>query len=99
MIDLEAFDAWIRDYRARLRSEQNTDDAARAERMNRVNPKYVLRNHLAQKAIEQAEQGDHAELAALMTLFRHPFDEQPEMVSYAAEPPDDQRSIEVSCSS
>ncbi|WP_256438510.1 YdiU family protein [Methylococcus sp. EFPC2] len=97
--DLEAFDAWIVDYRARLRSEQNTDDAARAERMNRVNPKYVLRNHLAQRAIEQAEQGDYAELAVLMSLFRRPYDEQPELESYAEEPPADQCSIEVSCSS
>lgn len=99
IIDLEAFDAWIIDYRARLRSEQNTDDVARAERMNRINPKYVLRNHLAQQAIEQAEQGDYSELAVLMKLLRYPYDEQPELESYAAEPPDDQRSIEISCSS
>lgn len=99
IVDLEAFDAWVGDYRTRLRSEQNTDDAARAARMNRVNPKYVLRNHLAQTAIERAESGDYAELGTLMELLRQPFEEQPEREAYAAEPPADRRSIEVSCSS
>ncbi|MDD5035659.1 MAG: YdiU family protein [Methylococcaceae bacterium] len=99
MTDLEAFDAWIGDYRARLRSECNTDDAARAARMNRVNPKYVLRNHLAQTAIEYAAVGDHSELARLMELLKRPYEEQAEREAYAAEPPADRRSVEVSCSS
>ena len=97
--DLAAFDAWIVKYRARLRTEQNTDDSVRAERMNRVNPKYVLRNHLAQAAIEQAQQGDIAELDRLATLLAHPYDEQPAMEHYATEPPEQLRHIEVSCSS
>ena len=97
--DLAAFDVWITNYRARLMAEQNSDDAARAERMNRVNPKYILRNHLAQAAIEQAQQGDTAELHRLANLLARPFDEQPEMERYAAEPPEEQRHIEVSCSS
>lgn len=99
MVDLEAFDAWVVDYRARLRTEQNTDDAERAERMNRVNPKYILRNHLAQAAITQAEADDYSEVARLMTVLAHPYDEQPEFEAYAAEPPSDLRRIEVSCSS
>jgi serine/tyrosine/threonine adenylyltransferase len=97
--DLDAFDAWVGDYRARLVSEGNTDDGARAERMNRINPKYVLRNHLAQQAIEQAESGSYGELERLMMLLKNPFDEQPAMEAYAAEPQDGQRAIEVSCSS
>ncbi|MDD2767523.1 MAG: YdiU family protein [Methylococcus sp.] len=97
--DIKAFDAWVADYRGRLRGEQNTDDAARAERMNRVNPKYVLRNHLAQIAIDKAQLGDYSEVATLAELLRHPYDEQPEMENYAAEPPDYMRNIEVSCSS
>lgn len=96
--DLEAFDAWAVDYRARLRSEQS-NDAERAERMNAVNPKYVLRNHLAQRAIEVAQRGDASEIDRLMTLLRHPFDEQPQHEAYAAEPPASARLIEVSCSS
>ena len=99
MVDMAAFDAWVMDYRNRLRAEQNTDDAARAARMNLVNPKYVLRNHLAQSAIEKAEAGDYSEIETLMQLLSRPYDDQPEMKSYAAEPPEDQRHIEVSCSS
>ena len=97
--DLSAFDAWVTDYRARLRAEQNTDDAARAAQMNRVNPKYVLRNHLAQNAIERALNGDDSEVATLMRLLSRPYDEQPEMVRYAAAPPDELRHLEISCSS
>lgn len=97
--DIEAFDAWVGNYRARLRAEGNTDDANRAERMNRVNPKYILRNHLAQNAIDRAGEGDFSEVARLMDVLAHPYDEQPEFAAYAAEPPPDQRPIEVDCSS
>ncbi len=96
--DVEAFDTWVADYRARLRSEQS-DHAARAARMNAVNPKYVLRNHLAQRAIEVAQSGDASEIETLMALLRRPFDEHSEHEAYAAEPPPEARHIEVSCSS
>lgn len=94
----EAFDAWVTDYRARLRAEQS-DDASRAAAMDAVNPKYVLRNHLAQRCIEQAEAGDFGEIDRLMRLLARPFDEQPESGAYAAEPPPEARHISVSCSS
>ena len=97
--DVAAFDAWIADYRARLRAEQNTDDAARAARMNRVNPKYVLRNHLAQAAIERAMDGDDTEIDTLMQLLSRPYDEQPDRERYADAPPDELRHLEISCSS
>ena len=96
--DLEAFDAWVVDYRARLRSE-SSDDAERAERMNAVNPKYVLRNHLVQAAIERAQGGSYEEIDTLFKLMNRPFDEQPGMEAYAAEPPASAKHIEVSCSS
>ncbi len=97
-IDLEALSGWHQNYRSRLVSEQS-DDAERASRMNRVNPKYVLRNHLAQAAIEKAQQGDASEIDRLMKLLRRPFDEQPGMEAYFAEPPPSARQISVSCSS
>lgn len=99
MIDREAFDAWVLDYRSRLRAEHNSDDEARARRMNLVNPKYVLRNHLAQDAIARAEAGDASEIAKLLAVLSRPYDEQPGMEDYAAEPPAELRHIEVSCSS
>jgi uncharacterized protein YdiU (UPF0061 family) len=49
----------------------------RAKKMNRVNPKYVLRNFLAQEAIESAERGDVGPLHELMDLLMAPYDEQP----------------------
>jgi len=96
--DLAAFDVWVGDYRARLRSE-SSDDAERAARMNAVNPKYVLRNYLVQTAIEQAQNGRYEEIDTLFKLLKRPFDEQPEMERYAAEPPASAKHIEVSCSS
>jgi uncharacterized protein YdiU (UPF0061 family) len=67
--------------------------------MRQVNPRYVLRNYLAQQAIVQAERGDYAEIERLLTLLSRPFDDQPGMQAYAAEPPDWGRQLEVSCSS
>lgn len=98
ILDLAAFDAWLPDYRARLRAEQS-EDRERAARMNAVNPKFVLRNHLAQTAIARAEAGDAREVARLFTVLAQPFAEQPGHEAYAAEPPPEARHIEVSCSS
>ncbi|MDP2226476.1 MAG: selenoprotein O and cysteine-containing protein, partial [Moraxellaceae bacterium] len=79
--------------------QENSMDVARAQRMNRANPKYVLRNYLAQIAIDKAEAGDFSEIDVLRRLLAKPFDEQPEMASYAALPPDWGRHLEISCSS
>ena len=98
VLDVAAFDAWLADYRARLRAEQS-EDAARAARMNRVNPKYVLRNHLAQAAIDKAQAGDYREIETLRALLARPFDEQAGLERYAAPPPPGTQKVEVSCSS
>ncbi len=98
-MDRAAFDAWSETYRERLHMELSVD-AERKWRMDGANPKYILRNYLAQVAIRKAErERDFSEVERLLTLLRHPFDEQPEMESYAALPPDWARHIEVSCSS
>jgi serine/tyrosine/threonine adenylyltransferase len=97
-IDRPAFDAWAGEYRARLRLE-NSVDAARSATMRKVNPKYVLRNYLAQAAIERAQDKDFSELARLLGILEHPFDEQPEHERYAQLPPDWASHLEVSCSS
>lgn len=97
-LDRTIFDRWASDYRQRLRTEQS-DDAERRESMRRSNPKFVLRNYLAQQAIERAEKGDFSETDRLLRLLQSPFDEQPGMEHYAAEPPDWAQRIEVSCSS
>jgi len=79
--------AWFRDYRARL-GQDGTPDVQRCEKMNAVNPKYVLRNYLAQLAIDKAEQDDNALVTELLEVLRHPYDEQPDHEQYAAKRPD-----------
>lgn len=97
-LDLAAIDGWLADYRARLALEPREDDARR-EAMNRVNPKFVLRNHLAETAIRRAKEKDFSELERLAAVLRRPFDEQPENEAYATLPPDWAGTLEVSCSS
>lgn len=65
--------AWLRRYVARV---QHDPAPARIERMNRVNPKYVLRNYLAQLAIDALTEGDASVMERLMTVLQHPYDEQ-----------------------
>jgi len=97
-IDRPAFDAWADRYRARLAQEPG-DDAERGLRMKRVNPKYILRNHLAEDAIRAARDGDFTATQRLLQVLEHPFDEQPEHEAYAGFPPDWARRLEISCSS
>ena len=96
--DRDAATAWLARWRERL-SNTDADDAARAERMRLTNPKYVLRNYLAQHAIERADEGDYSEVERLHAVLRHPFDEQPEHADYAKLPPDWARGLMLSCSS
>ena len=94
----EQFDRWWRRYRTRL-ARQDATFAERRERMRRVNPKYVLRNYMAQIAIERAEQGDFSEVDRLLRIVQAPFDEHPDAEAYAGHPPSWATGIEVSCSS
>lgn len=97
-IDSVVIDQWFADYLLRLKSESSNDEA-RMSIMNRVNPKFILRNHLAQVAIDKAQQGDFSEIKRLMVILSNPYDEQPEYATYAMPPPPDLERVEVSCSS
>jgi uncharacterized protein YdiU (UPF0061 family) len=97
-IDRELIDQWFGDYITRLLSE-SSNDLERQKAMNQVNPKYVLRNHLAQIAIERAQQKDFSEVSKLLNILSNPFDEQPDYESYALAPPANLDAVEVSCSS
>ncbi|MDP9131952.1 MAG: YdiU family protein [Nitrospirota bacterium] len=94
----ERFDVWAGQYRERLRSEQSRDEERRG-RMDRVNPKYILRNYLAQGAIEKAQQKDYSGIDRLLTLLQNPYTEQAGMDTYAAAPPNWGKHLSVSCSS
>ena len=93
---------WMRRYLRRLHKD-GLDNEMRRTRMNTVNPLYVLRNYLAQLAIDKSEQGDHAMVHELLDLLRHPYDEQPDKIEFALKRPDWARSRAgcsmLSCSS
>jgi serine/tyrosine/threonine adenylyltransferase len=82
-----AFDEWLARHAARVR-EDAPDTAARRARMNGVNPRYVLRNYLAQEVIDRAEQGNDSGIADLLEILRHPYDDQPGADRYAERRPD-----------
>lgn len=97
-IDIKGFDEWAATYRQRTQREGDDQDARRA-RMHAVNPKYILRNYLAQQAIEAAEAGDYGPARELHAVLSHPFDDQPGMERYAERPPEWGKHLEISCSS
>ena len=96
-MDREAFDAWALRYQHRLTTDDRTD-TERQHAMLAVNPAVVLRNHLAEGAIRQAQAGDFSETARLLKVLQRPF-EEPTLATDAAFPPDWAQTLEVSCSS
>jgi uncharacterized protein YdiU (UPF0061 family) len=84
---LPAFIEWGALYAARLREDPLPPDERRT-RMDAVNPLYVLRNYLAQEAIDLAEQGDASRIHALLDTLRRPYDVQPGREAFARRRPD-----------
>ncbi|WP_101960900.1 protein adenylyltransferase SelO [Vibrio harveyi] len=103
-INREAASAWVDLYLARCELEVDergecVSAETRCEKMRRANPKYILRNYLAQLAIDKAEEGDFSEVSRLAELLKRPYDEQPELDDYAKLPPEWGKKMEISCSS
>jgi serine/tyrosine/threonine adenylyltransferase len=106
MLDWVAFEAWKQSYTARLTRDREAsplDAMARAAKMNRVNPARVLRNHIAETAIQQAT-GDHgtadfSEINRLLSAFDDPFIESPQWADLSSLPPQWAGDLSVSCSS
>ena len=92
----ERWEAWFLKYTERLKKEIKSD-VERVEKMNSVNPKYVLRNYMAQLAIDDADKGDYKLLDELFTLLKKPYDEQPDNEKWFAKRPDWARD-KVGCS-
>ena len=95
-IDQSAWDEWRNRYLSRL---QHQPSALAVRQMLQVNPKFVLRNHLAEAAIQKSKMGDHSEVDALFKLLQSPFEEHSQFEHYANLPPDWAARIEISCSS
>jgi len=87
-------------YVARLKREER-EDMARMESMQGANPRYILRNWMAQRAIELAEEEDFSEVSFLLELLQNPFstNKEAEARGYASPPPKWSRRLAVSCSS
>ena len=94
------FSNWLSQYGQRLKRAGISDDARRSV-MQRANPRYVLRNWMAQQAIDRAETADFSMIHLLQSVLRTPFKEQSvaEWMGYSGRPPSWSRNITVSCSS
>jgi uncharacterized protein YdiU (UPF0061 family) len=94
--DRSRFDTWKNQFLELTIQHHQAPDANLASKSN---PKYVLRNHLAQTAIAQSEQGDAGLVAELLAVLQTPFSAHPEHEGWAGLPPDWAAHIEISCSS
>jgi uncharacterized protein YdiU (UPF0061 family) len=93
---LEKWKNWLLQYQERLEREPRSD-ADRKAAMNQVNPKYVLRNYMAQIAIDAADKGDYSLIDELYTLLTKPYAEQLKMEKWFAKRPEWARH-KVGCS-
>jgi uncharacterized protein YdiU (UPF0061 family) len=85
--DKQQIVAWLRQYQQRVRHDGISDEERKLN-MNRVNPKYVFRNYIAQLAIDKAELDDFTMVNQLVELYRNPYEEQPDMEQFAEKRPD-----------
>lgn len=91
-------DKWLQLYDQRLTLESRSHQQ-RNEAMLKVNPKYIIKNHMLQKAIDAAQRGDLSMVETLLHIAAHPFDELPEYEAYAQDTPEEYKNLGLSCSS
>ena len=93
-------DDWLLAYQTVLLADAETSAEERKQKMDAVNPKFILRNYLLQEAIVQAEAGDFSEIDRLFQLMNAPFDEHPALeAQYTQPPPAWAKALCISCSS
>jgi uncharacterized protein YdiU (UPF0061 family) len=95
--DPQAFDAWAVQWRDCL-AQLNEDDERRGARMHQINPAFILRNHLAQEAVDAAvESFDFGPMNKLLQVLEKPFDDQPEVEAWAGPPAPEARVLTTFC--
>ncbi len=97
-IDREVFDIWAKNWRSLL-AQLNPPNFCRANLQNLHNPNIILRNHLAQTAIEQAQNGNFSEILLLENALGNPYQRNNSHQNYEFFPPDWAQQIVLSCSS
>ena len=94
----ESLREWLDAYDKRLSLESQSNEERHAM-MLQANPKYVLKNHLLQEAIERAQNGSYDMVKELLVLAHNPYDEHVAFEKYAALAPRHLKNIKLSCSS
>ncbi|XP_074841610.1 protein nucleotidyltransferase YdiU-like [Carettochelys insculpta] len=95
------FSDWVALYLLRLERNMGDSDSKRRKRMTAINPRYVLRNWMAESAVQKAEMNDFSEVRLLQEVLQHPFQRQAaaEKAGYSLSPPAWAKDLKVSCSS
>ncbi|XP_042328719.1 protein adenylyltransferase SelO-like isoform X2 [Sceloporus undulatus] len=97
----EFFSHWVNLYLLRLKRNKGDSDFERRKRMTGINPRYVLRNWMAESAAQKAEKNDFSEVRLLQQILQFPFQAQTvaERAGYAQRPPAWAQEVKISCSS
>ncbi|XP_069815205.1 protein adenylyltransferase SelO-like isoform X2 [Dendropsophus ebraccatus] len=95
------FPAWVTAYLQRLRRNPDDSEAKRRQRMKTTNPRYILRNWMAESAVRKAEMNDFSEVHLLQKILQRPFQVQKmaDLAGYSQRPPKWSKDLKVSCSS
>ncbi|XP_075068082.1 protein nucleotidyltransferase YdiU-like [Mixophyes fleayi] len=95
------FPTWVTAYIQRLKSNPDDLDSERRQRMAATNPRYILRNWMAESAVRKAEMDDFSEVRLLQNVLRKPFHTQKmaELAGYSQKSPEWAKDLRVSCSS
>ena len=95
----EKFSNWMLNYDEELKKQGNENDFERSIKLCKINPKFILRNHLIEIAIRKSKEGDFSEVDRLLEIMKKPFDEQDEFEEYSDFPPEWAKELHLTCSS
>nr|XP_006115344.1 uncharacterized protein LOC102448541 isoform X2 [Pelodiscus sinensis] len=97
----KSFLDWVTIYLLRLERNMGDSETKRRKRMTAINPRYVLRNWMAESAVRKAEMNDFSEVHFLQQVLQHPFQKQAaaEKSGYSHRPPAWAKDLKISCSS